>query len=246
MTPEEYQKYLQTAHWQNIRKRLGHSRCHCCSGNNRVQIHHVNYERLYAERDEDLRVLCKFCHAWVHDCIDYCFAPLDRTDWFIKLWRSGVRAYVDVRRQYEAEFGKTPETLMVGWRQQKYLAVCRKIARCHLTKEKPTPNNRNKRSVNHKQRLEQTLLYFWRCKRAELTGQPIETITGDMARSFRKNKFSRHERRRMELEYLESIAELGKTEEKMVSVVDQIHAFQPPKRSDQEIEAIRKAWNFNK
>jgi len=75
-TPEqrriEYDAYLQTGWWKQRRLQriitAGH-RCEFenvgkrCTTVNNVQVHHLNYQRLYKELDEDLEVLCNLHHA---------------------------------------------------------------------------------------------------------------------------------------------------------------------------------------
>jgi len=65
-----YPEYLQTDHWQNLRKRaLGraHYRCQLCNTNGtQLDVHHRTYERLGHERLGDLTVLCTDCHAKYH------------------------------------------------------------------------------------------------------------------------------------------------------------------------------------
>jgi len=60
-----YQEYLQSPHWQEVRKRAleraGH-RCSVCSRKSDLNVHHNTYENLGRERDEDVTVLCRECH----------------------------------------------------------------------------------------------------------------------------------------------------------------------------------------
>lgn len=79
MTKAEYQEYLRSTHWikraEEVRwkrKRcadcgLGRSWAHLLTGQ-ALNVHHLEtgYERLGAERDEDLVLLCWVCHAKRH------------------------------------------------------------------------------------------------------------------------------------------------------------------------------------
>jgi hypothetical protein len=66
-----YELYLQSDWWRARRlvalDRAGH-RCQLCDKTTatQVDVHHRSYERLGAEREEDLIVLCRPCHARHH------------------------------------------------------------------------------------------------------------------------------------------------------------------------------------
>lgn len=64
-----YQQYLQTEHWQFVRRaalaRAG-GRCQLCNSPSRLQVHHRTYERRGAEHDTDVTVLCDNCHGRYH------------------------------------------------------------------------------------------------------------------------------------------------------------------------------------
>jgi hypothetical protein len=67
-----YREYLQTPWWRrrsDRRIRQAGSRCERCGGRSRLESHHRTkeaYERLGAERDIDLEVLCRDCHEGTH------------------------------------------------------------------------------------------------------------------------------------------------------------------------------------
>lgn len=65
-----YQAYLLTEYWKITRdKALSRAdyKCQLCSSARYLQVHHNTYERLGAERDSDLIMLCRDCHARYHD-----------------------------------------------------------------------------------------------------------------------------------------------------------------------------------
>ena len=68
----DYQEYLQSPEWN---KRKGWvlifwgSRCAVCCSNQKVQVHHRNYDRVGKELLTDLIVLCDTCHALFHKAI---------------------------------------------------------------------------------------------------------------------------------------------------------------------------------
>lgn len=64
-----YIKYLESAHWKNIRaERITEDTCcHKCKKKGVLQLHHVNYSRLGHERKSDLVALCPECHKKLHE-----------------------------------------------------------------------------------------------------------------------------------------------------------------------------------
>jgi hypothetical protein len=65
-----YREYMCSPEWMSLRdkvlKERGH-RCEFCgSAMGRLEIHHVTYVRIGQELMDDLRVLCRFCHAKEH------------------------------------------------------------------------------------------------------------------------------------------------------------------------------------
>ena len=78
---ELYDQYLETKHWQDVRdskfdeqaKEHGHNYCEKCGETpNKVtretalHVHHKTYERLGAERLEELMIICRPCHEKEH------------------------------------------------------------------------------------------------------------------------------------------------------------------------------------
>jgi 5-methylcytosine-specific restriction endonuclease McrA len=65
----DYRKYLRGAWWRKRRlialRRAGWC-CQKCGSGIALEVHHKTYERLYAEKDSDLRVLCYSCHRGKH------------------------------------------------------------------------------------------------------------------------------------------------------------------------------------
>jgi 5-methylcytosine-specific restriction endonuclease McrA len=65
----DYKRYLQTQHWQDIRRyalKYAKSRCQVCNGNGLVDVHHRTYENRGEERFSDVIVLCRRCHDLFH------------------------------------------------------------------------------------------------------------------------------------------------------------------------------------
>lgn len=63
---EEYEHYLASPEWRERRSvaiRKAGSRCQVCNGSDRLGVHHRTYERLGAEMEDDLTVLCEDCHG---------------------------------------------------------------------------------------------------------------------------------------------------------------------------------------
>lgn len=66
--PSDYGAYIHSAGWETLRARcieLAGGRCVGCGSGFDLQAHHLTYDRLGHERDEDLMCLCRSCHARV-------------------------------------------------------------------------------------------------------------------------------------------------------------------------------------
>lgn len=69
-----YRDYLQTEHWQDVRRRYKESRfgrwgCQVCGGRDGLQLHHKTYKRVGRERLTDLIYLCSNCHEKAHELL---------------------------------------------------------------------------------------------------------------------------------------------------------------------------------
>lgn len=67
--PTFYQAYLNSPGWRAVRNAALHRagfKCYTCGGRRDLQVHHLTYERLGAERNSDLQVLCANCHEGQH------------------------------------------------------------------------------------------------------------------------------------------------------------------------------------
>lgn len=66
---ELYREYLNGGHWKRKRleilERAGW-RCEQCGAYGPLEVHHLTYERLFEERNEDLIALCPNCHERMH------------------------------------------------------------------------------------------------------------------------------------------------------------------------------------
>jgi len=65
-----YDKYLQSAWWQKIRKQAlnyAGNRCQICNSDGKLDVHHRTYDRRGNEKQSDLTVLCRECHSKFHD-----------------------------------------------------------------------------------------------------------------------------------------------------------------------------------
>lgn len=77
---EEYDRYLETPHWQTFRRRAldeqlrthGRNFCvNCPPGSPTpkavdLHVHHLTYERLGREQLEDVTIICRACHEVEH------------------------------------------------------------------------------------------------------------------------------------------------------------------------------------
>ena len=68
-SPSDYQLYLRTKHWQQVRAAAllrYDNRCAVCNSPDQPDVHHRTYERRGCERPEDVIVLCRGCHDLFH------------------------------------------------------------------------------------------------------------------------------------------------------------------------------------
>jgi hypothetical protein len=68
--PTKYDKYLESSHWKNFRKKYYEAfgkKCESCGGTDLIHLHHKTYERLGRERFTDMVALCSTHHADVHE-----------------------------------------------------------------------------------------------------------------------------------------------------------------------------------
>jgi 5-methylcytosine-specific restriction endonuclease McrA len=72
LTGVRYREYLISREWAlkrlSIFKKRGR-RCESCGVTQHLTLHHLRYERLGAERDDDLVVLCWPCHQKRHQLL---------------------------------------------------------------------------------------------------------------------------------------------------------------------------------
>ena len=64
-----YNAYMSSNAWAKVKRRVLAARraiCSTCGSTANIHVHHKTYERLGAELDEDLEILCKPCHMQLH------------------------------------------------------------------------------------------------------------------------------------------------------------------------------------
>lgn len=69
MKRPKYQAYIQSPEWERVRKRIlkrARGKCEKCQKRPPIQVHHLTYDRLGNERDEDLLAVCGPCHQSCH------------------------------------------------------------------------------------------------------------------------------------------------------------------------------------
>ncbi len=57
--------YVHSVFWRRRRDEYlaGHETCESCGAAAATQVHHLNYSRLFEERDSDLEAVCSACHV---------------------------------------------------------------------------------------------------------------------------------------------------------------------------------------
>lgn len=67
---QNYQEYLSTKHWKNLKQKLIYNdkrTCFICNSKSKLVIHHIDYSRLFKEKlYKDVYILCFSCHEKVH------------------------------------------------------------------------------------------------------------------------------------------------------------------------------------
>jgi len=65
--------YLKSAHWRSLRASVLEAQDHHCLGCNattNLDVHHIIYSKLYAEKVGEMMVLCRECHIRAHELWD--------------------------------------------------------------------------------------------------------------------------------------------------------------------------------
>lgn len=81
MNKQEYEAYLHSSAWRQKRhwaRLRAHGKCQRCGERfvkKEVHVHHLTYERVGHERQEDLQAICKGCHEFIHGIRE--FDPAD-------------------------------------------------------------------------------------------------------------------------------------------------------------------------
>lgn len=66
---DNYEKYLESAHWREIREirlAIDNHTCQKCGATTNLHVHHKTYARIGDEEFDDLITLCADCHNSVH------------------------------------------------------------------------------------------------------------------------------------------------------------------------------------
>ncbi|MFM9914003.1 MAG: hypothetical protein ACKVN9_10765 [Methylophilaceae bacterium] len=64
-----YEDYLLSNQWKAIKAlvfKRANDMCEICELNDAVDVHHETYENVFAEKLEDLKAVCRFCHDYLH------------------------------------------------------------------------------------------------------------------------------------------------------------------------------------
>jgi len=64
-----YQRYIKSIKWKSKAERwkLETGKCERCGGTDRLEVHHLHYRTLANEQRADVQVLCRSCHADIHE-----------------------------------------------------------------------------------------------------------------------------------------------------------------------------------
>ena len=65
---KSYSEYLKGEHWTIFSGGMRKKFCFCCEDKeNRLQVHHITYERLGQELPNDVITVCDSCHVCIHE-----------------------------------------------------------------------------------------------------------------------------------------------------------------------------------
>ena len=66
---KKYRKYLNSDKWKDKRKEillLRGYKCEKCDSKKKLHVHHLTYDNIFNEKNEDLQLLCAECHLLEH------------------------------------------------------------------------------------------------------------------------------------------------------------------------------------
>jgi hypothetical protein len=66
---QRYDEYLRSPEWKERRDRIvkrDRGQCQSCTSKSQLQVHHMTYERIGNEHDDDLVTVCHACHQRIH------------------------------------------------------------------------------------------------------------------------------------------------------------------------------------
>jgi len=68
MNKKEYKIYLKSDWWVYFSSKIKKERkkCQKCGTDKKLNVHHLTYVNRGSEKDEDVLVLCRFCHKDIH------------------------------------------------------------------------------------------------------------------------------------------------------------------------------------
>lgn len=70
MNKDDYNEYLKSDHWQEVREKQllqDEHRCAFCGSTEKLEVHHINYKNLYNEKPGcDTITFCDTCHRKYH------------------------------------------------------------------------------------------------------------------------------------------------------------------------------------
>jgi hypothetical protein len=115
MTREEYQEYLKSEHWQEMRRtvlRDAGGRCQVCNSSERCEVHHRTYERVGEEYPSDLIVLCRACHEKFHG---HYWMEAEITKKVSAAYAAGANAAMTYVETVAPEFAKFHEEWTSSW-----------------------------------------------------------------------------------------------------------------------------------
>lgn len=113
----EWGEYIHSVAWEETRQKIFRRdgfRCVCCGASKNLNVHHITYDNLGAERPSDLVTLCQKCHEKVHNGDEFQTKIIGSTvklgvpygfnydEWFLLVYANSMgQGYAGIGEEFE-------------------------------------------------------------------------------------------------------------------------------------------------
>lgn len=165
-TKEQYQVYLQSDHWRNLRAAAlarDHGRCRKCGTRFRLEVHHIIYRFPWtATVLEDLMTVCELHHRKIHQLLDAPKPPVVAVESTAPVAPGMV---LGLKGWERAPVPPQPKPVLIGWTNKQFSKVQKVGKKALLAAARAKEKRRNKR--NWKQNLKKHKKAAAKMKRQE-------------------------------------------------------------------------------